>query len=75
MQQSSDLLISEAIKQFPEQFGLKAFPGKVFALSFSASYISEGQIYLYTVVQTDDGKWLSFCKGTPAELKSAMVRL
>ena len=68
--------VGEAIKLFPATFGLRAFPGRVFRIEPEASYWSEleGQPLLYAFVECD-GKWLSFAKGTVAELRREMVKL
>lgn len=70
--------IKDAIAKFPETFGLRAFPGKVFKISFSASYIAEydsdNPVELYTLVKVGD-RWESFCKGTVAELQANIVKL
>lgn len=65
--------IEAAAAEFPETFGLKAFPGKVFRISLAASYVSGGQVLLYTAIQDGD-RWESFAKGTPAELRAQIVR-
>src|SRR5262245_54751443 len=66
-------LIAQADAQFPEFFKLRAFPGKRFRINLSASYISEGQVVLYTDVESQDGAWLAFAKGSPAELQAEVV--
>jgi hypothetical protein len=66
--------IEKAADSFPIEFGLRAFPGDVFSISKSASYMSEDVIYLYTVVKRGDS-WLSFAKGTVSELRREIVSL
>lgn len=71
--------IKKAIAQFPEEFGLRAFPGDKFRLSENDSYYSQGynnewgsepaQVMLYTQRLTEDGTWCAFAKSTIAELK------
>jgi hypothetical protein len=69
---SESRVIAEAIAKFPSTFGLAGFPGKVFRISQSASYISDypatGTLHLYTEVQRGD-QWLSFAKATLEELQ------
>jgi len=52
---------------------LRAYPGKRFRISVSASYVSDfphpGTVYLYTQIQDGD-TWRDFAKGTIAELKA-----
>ena len=62
--------IAQAIAEFPETFGLRGFPGKRFSLSQRSSYVSGGEVMLYTV--TSEG--LDFTKGTPAEIRAEVVR-
>lgn len=65
--------IEKAVKEFPAEFGLRAFPGKKFRVCPGASYWSEGQPMLVVQVWRDE-KWLDFSKGTPYELANE-VRL
>jgi hypothetical protein len=68
-------MISAVIEKFPQVFGLRAFPGDEFTISRAASYVDDsGAIQLYTYVKRGD-KWLSFARGTPAELLAEIVRL
>jgi len=67
-------LINKAISEFPEQFGLSEFPDDIFRISPMNSYVSGGQVLLYTEIQKD-GKWYSFAKGTPEELKSQIEKI
>jgi len=60
--------IQAAIALFPATFGLRAHPGKVFRMSTSYSYISSGQVMLYTEILLN-GEWLSFAKGTIQEMQ------
>jgi hypothetical protein len=75
-------MVDQAIAEFPETFGLRAFPGDVFKLSSQASYVNDGgQVQLYTMIKKEDAKsptgycWLSFAKGTANELRREIVRL
>ncbi len=65
----------EAKAKFPEEFGLRAFPGQMFAISEGASYFSGKTLMLYLAVKGKDGKWAAFCKGTVSELLREVVRL
>jgi len=65
--------IKTAIAQFPKTFALRAHPGKTFRISPSYSYISQGEVMLYTEVLLD-GQWLSFAKGTVKEMQAEVVR-
>jgi hypothetical protein len=65
--------VADAIKQFPETFELRAFPGKMFRISPEASYINDYDgVTLYTQVLRD-GEWLDAVKGSPEELRRDMV--
>ena len=77
-------LIDAAVATFPEEFGMRAFPGKRFRISRGSSYWSDGYYmgepkfppgpHLYVYVE-EDGDWLSFAKGTPTELRREIVPL
>lgn len=69
----SDALDS-IICQFPPEFGLRAFPGKRFCISRTASYISDNgdSVVLYVFVKQGD-QWLSFAKGSPEELRREVI--
>ena len=71
---TNDLRISEAIEQFPEVFGLRAFPGKEFAFSHQYSYIDDSnRVMLYSMIHNDKGQWVCFSKGTVEEFKREIV--
>ena len=64
---------SELIATFPETFGLRAFPGQEFKINSSASYespLGSGEFMLYTFT-VPEGE--AFCKGSPRELRRALV--
>jgi hypothetical protein len=67
------LSIAGAISQFPATFGLRGFPGKTFRMSTDSSYVNGSEVILYTEVLSD-GKWLSFAKGTVAELNREVIK-
>jgi len=66
--------VADAIKMFPGEFGLRAFPGDVFRVSERNSFWSDHEqaVMLYTEIQKGD-KWLDFAKGTIAELRREVV--
>lgn len=66
--------IKTEIAKFPAEFGMRAYPGERFKISFTASYFSDSTLYLYTVVKRGDA-WASFCKGTASELRGQIVNL
>jgi hypothetical protein len=66
--------VTAAAAEFPEHFGLRAFPGKRFTISTAASYVSEREgVILYTAIQEEGGAWACFVKVTPAELRREIV--
>jgi len=68
--------VKNAIKEFPEEFGLRAFPGDTFKIDPGASYYSSAYgIMLYTARKLEDGRWASFAKGSPSELRRNMVKI
>jgi hypothetical protein len=68
-----DKVIQDAIARFPEEFGLRAFPGDKFRISAACSYLRDwddpGSVMLYTHRLCEDGKWKAFAKGTESELR------
>lgn len=72
-------LVADAIAGFPAEFGLKAWPGDLFAISRSKSYVNGvGEIMLVTMVRrVDEGRteWRDFAKATPGELRAQMKAL
>ena len=66
--------IRDAIARFPSTFGLRGFPGNVFRISPTSSYVSGGRVMLYTE-RKDDGGWSDFSKGTESELRSEITSL
>jgi hypothetical protein len=65
---SDDEKIRAAIAKFPPTFGLHGFPGDVFRLSPTSSYVSGGRVLLYTQ-RKDGNQWLDFSKGSESELR------
>jgi len=70
----ADAALDAACAKFPVQFELRAFRGGTFRVSREASYVSQGQIQVYTEALQDDGKWVDFAKGTVAELLAEIVQ-
>ena len=66
--------IRDAIARFPSTFGLRGFPGGVFRISPTSSYVSGGRVMLYTE-RKDNDDWLDFSKGTESELRSQVTSL
>lgn len=68
--------VARAVAEFPDEFGLYAFPGERFRVSESASYWSdyENRPLIYTE-RFKDGQWRDFAKGTVEKLRSEMVPL
>lgn len=66
--------IEEAMAKFPETFGLKAFPGRTFRFSRSASFMRGTEAVLYAQVKTGSG-WIDFGKGTIEEFQQEIVIL
>lgn len=72
-----DARITQAAAEFPETFGLRGHEG-TFRVSLASSYLADralGTVMLYTEKLQPDGRWMSFAKGSPAELASQVVRL
>jgi hypothetical protein len=69
---SDDEKIRAAIARFPPTFGLRGFPGDVFRLSPTASYVSGGRVLLYTQ-RKDGNQWLDFAKETEPELRREVI--
>lgn len=66
--------INVVIDKFPKTFGLVGFPGKVFRISRSSSYISDNRVVLYTqVLERSSNTWLDFAKGSESELREQLV--
>jgi hypothetical protein len=72
-------MIASAMEQFPATFGLRNVgglhnpTGHTFRISLASSYVNDsGEVQLYTEILID-GKWLSYAKGTIAELKREIV--
>lgn len=59
-------------KEFPEEFGLRAFPGQRFRVNLRDCYISDGQSIIY-VDNLWNGKWVSFAKDTAENLRKEVI--
>ncbi len=70
-------VIKAAASEFPETFGMRAWPGEIFRINERSSYVqrfTNGKEVIQLVTQrltTVDGqhKWLDFGKGQPGEIK------
>jgi hypothetical protein len=63
-------------KKFPGEFGLHGFPGEVFRVSRTSSYVNDyGRVVYYTERRMPNGKWADFAKGSESELRSQMTSL
>lgn len=64
--------LKETIAKFPATFGLRQWSG-TFRISPGYSYINDNdEQMLYTEI-LKDGEWVSFAKGTEAELRREIV--
>lgn len=67
--------IDAAIAKFPGEFSLRGFRSKRFRVNRANSFVSEGQVLLYTdVFDEETQRWLAFAKGTVDELATEVVR-
>lgn len=69
---SDDEKIRAAIAKFPPTFELRGFPGDVFRLSPTSSYVSGQRVVLYTQ-RKDGNQWLDFSKGSESELRGEVT--
>lgn len=68
--------VVKAAGEFPKEFGLLGFPGRVFSISRGASCFSDQEgVLLYTYILEDGGQWSAFVKCPTSELHSQMVPL
>jgi hypothetical protein len=71
--------VEQAMAEFPKEFGLRGFPGKVFSISASASYVNAEGVQLYVHIKDEkaapDRCWSAWAKGTARELRSQIVKL
>lgn len=70
---SDDEKIRTAIARFPATFGLRGFPGDVFRLSPTSSYIADNKRVMLYTQRKDGNKWLDFAKGTESELRGQVT--
>lgn len=85
----ADAAVREACELFPARFGLRAIRGGVFRACERASFVSRGQVWVYTerLVSREEyarlanppresGElWLAFAKGTITELQRELTPL
>lgn len=78
--------VAEAVAGFPDEFGLRGYPGKIFRASKVASYYSPGwnhgnwnqapaAVQIQTQTKNEAGEWIDFAKGTEGELRREVVAL
>jgi hypothetical protein len=65
--------IAAARAEFPDTFALRAFPNDTFSISPSSSYVNDSGVVMLYTERLVDGKWLSFAKGSPSELRSQIL--
>jgi len=57
------------IDKFPETFGLRNAPHRIFRISELHSYVNDNnEVMLYTEILNAKGKWLTYAKCTEQEL-------
>lgn len=68
-------MIADAVKLFPAEFGLSAWPGDRFKISRADSYVmtGSGTVMLYTAIKGADGMFRAFAKGGVSELLAAVT--
>jgi hypothetical protein len=68
-------MIDDAMKQFPTEFKLRAYPSMLFRIERNDSYYSEmeGAILLYVHIKNGED-WRAFTKGTVNELKKEITK-
>lgn len=72
----TEKMVREAKAQFPEQFTMLGNRDKVFRISLAHSYVNDaGEVMLYTEVKSNKGEWLSYAKGTAAELNQYVMEI
>lgn len=84
----ADAAVKAAIALFPATFGLRAYPEQTFRVAERASFVSRGEVVLYTqrLVTRDaylatygnepkspEHLWLDFAKGSVADLQAQVV--
>jgi hypothetical protein len=67
-----DRLVAEAASEFPDRFGLRAFPGDVFTVDLRDSYYQDG-VHLYVHRVLPDGRTQAFSKDSPERLRREMT--
>lgn len=78
--EAQSALYAQIKSTFPDEFGLRAFPGKILRISDADSYFAgpfgeppkEQDLILYTE-RFHEGEWRSFAKGSVEELRRAIV--
>lgn len=75
--QEQNDMVAAAIKTFPAEFGLRAFPGDRFRLSQASSYVNDSDVVTLYTERWNEGlqRWQSFAKGTAGELRAELRSL
>jgi hypothetical protein len=69
-------IVAASAAKFPEEFGLRGFPGDTFRISVWGSYRGDnGAAVLYTERRREDGSFADFAKGSESELLRQIVTL
>lgn len=65
--------VNAVCNRFPDEFGLRAFPGKRFSVCKASSFMGADGVQVYVYVWDDDrDEWLAFSRGTEAEIRKEM---
>ena len=73
LHREDEKMVFEEMSKFPDVFHL---PGGIIAsISFSASFVSEDRVLLYTSSLGKDLVWRDYAKGSPSELRFAMFSI
>lgn len=68
-------MIAAVIRELPEEFNLRGFPGERFRPSVQSSYVNDyGFVTIYLQIKRDD-RWLDHSKGSLAEIRRELVNL
>jgi hypothetical protein len=65
--------VMEVVTRFPEHFGLRAFPEKVFMINQNYSYVNDSNNVCLVIDIITNGKAENFGKCSESELKSQIV--
>jgi len=65
--------VQSAIDLFPPTFGLKAFPGEVFRISETASYINDNGVVILYSQRLIENRWVDFAKGRVCDFRREVI--